>query len=127
MAMASLKSVTLGIMGHPTYCLVEKPHPHSVDFGGGYINLKMLSRATGVHHTHLSRVFNGLRPIPSVPYCRMLAEALGMGLTDFIDALEDRAAREMDLRLQRRRVVSRGETAPHHPRPRQHTARILHM
>jgi len=92
-------------MALPTRCLVEHPSPQSVDFAGTHINLKQLARATGMDHSYLSRCFNGVRPLPSIESCRSLADALGMTLIDFIEALEARVHREMAKKLETRRQI----------------------
>lgn len=77
-----------------------EPHSHSVDFAGVHVNLKQLAIAAGLHHTYVSRVFNGTRPLPRIETARLMADALGMPFDDFIDALEDRASRELQKRLE---------------------------
>ena len=89
----------------PTHCLIVNPHSNSVDFAGVYINLKQLAILAEGDHSYLSRVFNGIRPLPRVQYLRHLADILGMELTDFILALEDRVRRQGGRRSVKRQRV----------------------
>lgn len=90
-------------MAFPVRCLVAEPHSHSVDFAGVHINLKMLATAAGLHHTYVSRVFSGVRPLPRIETARKMADALGMPFDDFIAALEVRASRELQKRIEARK------------------------
>lgn len=96
-----------------------EPHSHSVDFAGVHVNLKQLAISAGLHHTYVSRVFGGTRPLPRIQTARIMADVLGMPFDDFIMALERRAAREILKR--RRRLEALDEARSHatlgrHPR-----------
>lgn len=78
-------------MPQPFACLVENPTKSSIIFGGKAINLSALARAQNIDPSYLSRIFSGVRT-PRLDYVRRLSAALGMGLEDFLSALDDRIA-----------------------------------
>jgi transcriptional regulator with XRE-family HTH domain len=71
----------------PYFCLAEKPNMQSVLFGGKFINLSEIARRTDTTPSHLSLIFSRRRD-PSLKKARQFARALGMGLEDFVEALE---------------------------------------
>ncbi len=79
-----------------------KPTRQSILFAGRYISLMGIARGQNIHQSYLSRVFSGER-IPSVNHARKLAAALGMGLEEFLEALDERVN---SLEAKRQRVVS---------------------
>lgn len=62
-------------------------HQQGVKFAGISINLSEISRSHGIHVSHISRILSGKR-VPSVDNARKIAASLGMGLEQFLYALE---------------------------------------
>jgi transcriptional regulator with XRE-family HTH domain len=75
----------------PRGCLEENPTHQSLRLGGRYISLVKLSKTTGFDHGYLSYCFSGKRT-PSVPNLRAIVAALGMGIDEFLAALDVRLA-----------------------------------
>ena len=69
--------------------LVDKPNPQTIRFAGKFINLSEISRQSGIDSSYLSRIFRGER-MPTVPYIRTISGILGMGVQQFLDALDNR-------------------------------------
>jgi hypothetical protein len=70
-----------------TGVVVDKPNSQTVQFAGKSINLSAISRDQGIDKSYLSRIFNGQR-MPTMPYARKIAASMGMGLEEFLDALQ---------------------------------------
>ena len=68
---------------------VGHPSRQSIQIGGKYVNLSAISRQQNIDHSYLSRIFSGER-IPRITHARKIALAIGMGLEEFLDALESR-------------------------------------
>ena len=95
-------------MEKPTKCLVEPPsHTYQVDIGGEFINVKKLSRITGVDYVWLTKVFSGQSGLPGVLRCQKIARELGMTTDGFVEALLDRTHRLTRRKSERRRHVWR--------------------
>ena len=97
-------------------CYVQRPTGRTIIFAGKYINLSAIRRATGISASHLSRIFRGERQ-PSVPRIRKISDALGMGIQDFIDALdvhiklkkaEERKSRKANIRRTEKWLQKKG-------------------
>lgn len=65
----------------------HNPTPQTVCFHGTHLNLSALARESGVHHSLVSRVFSGKRKL-TLSTARRLSLALGMGLEEFISAID---------------------------------------
>lgn len=74
----------------PTRCVERHPTKQTVSFVGVPLNLSRLSRSIEppISTSFLSLVFSGQR-MPRVDTARILAEALGMQLQAFLDALAE--------------------------------------
>ena len=73
----------------PISCLAQKPNRRSVYFNGVAISVEAIAIKQRLDQGYLSRIFSGKR-VPSIAHAQMIAAALGMGLEDFIEALEER-------------------------------------
>lgn len=78
-------------LAQPKAFLVEKPNRLSTVFAGKTISLKAISRAQGIDMSYLSRIFSGKRE-PTLHHTKIIAAALGMGIEDFLEALDRRIA-----------------------------------
>lgn len=72
----------------PSRCLESKPTTQSVQFSGPFINLSDVGSLTGLTVSHLSMIFAGKRE-PSLKTAKKIASALGMDLTEFVEALDE--------------------------------------
>jgi transcriptional regulator with XRE-family HTH domain len=63
--------------------MVQTP-PNAVRFAGRHVNLSELSRMFMLDQSYLSRILSGKRK-PSWTYAIRIAEALDMGLEQFLD------------------------------------------
>lgn len=88
------------VAGPQAYLLRTKPDGRHVRFGGRYINLSELSASEGLSHGYLTRVISGERT-PSLTYLKRVAEALGMELADFLDAVEVLKSEKLEKALKR--------------------------
>lgn len=61
----------------------------SIRLGGRYINARALAEANDLCHSFVTRVLNGERPA-SVEYYQKIADALGMGLEELLEAIATR-------------------------------------
>lgn len=66
--------------------IVEKPTSQTVTLGHLDVNISAISRSTGIHVTHLSRVFSGHR-IPTVDNVQKIAASLDLQLEDVVKYL----------------------------------------
>lgn len=73
----------------PTGCVTEKPIKSSIILGGRYINLSAISRTQDIDLSYLSRIINGKKE-PTIRVARKVASAIGMGLEEFLDAIDER-------------------------------------
>lgn len=61
--------------------------PPELDALLGETSLGQLSRATGIHRTHLSRIFSGQRT-PSMKMAGVICEALGVSMDKLHEAVQ---------------------------------------
>jgi len=78
---------------------MQKPFRHSVWLRGVCINLSAIARAANMDMSYVCRIFMHGVP-PRVPILRKIAAALGMGLEDLLDAIEERRGKLAELRKQ---------------------------
>jgi transcriptional regulator with XRE-family HTH domain len=76
-------------MMKPSGCLVYDPNPHSVRFAGKYINISAIARSQRLSQSYVSKLLSGKRS-PSIRVAKKVAAALGMGLEDLLEAIEQR-------------------------------------
>lgn len=74
-----------------TGCIEKNPNAQSVRFNGNFINLSELHRLTGVDLGYLSKIMSGKRQ-PSLKVSRLIALELGIGLEEFLKAIDNRKA-----------------------------------
>jgi transcriptional regulator with XRE-family HTH domain len=67
------------------------PFANCVMFAGRYVKLSELSRQFMLDHSYLSRILSGQR-YPSLKYALRVAEALDMGLEEFLAELDKKKA-----------------------------------
>lgn len=75
----------------PVNCIEQNPTTHTVRLREVPIVLSTVAKLTGIHTSHISRVFMGKRRF-SIEQAQDVADALGMGLEDLISALKERNA-----------------------------------
>jgi|SRR5271157_2617282 len=76
-------------MKQPSGCLVLNPNPQSVRFAGRYVNINAIARSQDLSQSYVSKLLSGKRS-PSILVAKKVAAALGMGLEDLLDAIEQR-------------------------------------
>jgi hypothetical protein len=76
-------------MGRPVNCIQFTPRRQDICLREVYINLKAISRSQAIDHSYLSLIFAGKR-LPSIAHARSISACLGMGLEDFLEALDER-------------------------------------
>jgi len=81
----------------PRSCLEDKPTAFSTHFAGAYIDVAAIALASGLGVNRISRVFSG-ESMLSLDVARRVSAALGMGLGDFIDAMDRQTALQQGLR-----------------------------
>jgi plasmid maintenance system antidote protein VapI len=81
----------------PRKCVERRPAAHSIPFAGEYINLTAIAATSGVGANDISRILSGKRKL-SLDVAQKVSAALGMGLEDFINALDRHTALQHGLR-----------------------------
>jgi transcriptional regulator with XRE-family HTH domain len=76
-------------MSKPSDCLVLDPNPQSVRFAGRYVNISAIARSQGLSQSYVSKLLSG-KQSPSILVAKKVAAALGMGLEDLLEAIEQR-------------------------------------
>jgi transcriptional regulator with XRE-family HTH domain len=71
----------------PNKCIERKPTSQSVLFLGKYINISVISLYTNISKSYLSYIFSGQR-YPSIRVAKLIALALDMNLSYFINGLD---------------------------------------
>jgi transcriptional regulator with XRE-family HTH domain len=66
-----------------------KPDNHYTGFMGRNINVSAIARSQGINQPYLSLIFQGKRE-PSITHARKICAALGMGLEEFLEGLDER-------------------------------------
>lgn len=69
--------------------VVEKPAINSVLLGGRYVSVQAISRVQGLDPSYVCKIINGKKD-PTVKTARKIASAVGMGLEEFLDAVDER-------------------------------------
>lgn len=75
----------------PLFCLETRITWQTIYFMDKPISLTLISEATGIQHSQLSKLFSGRRKC-SLKAARLVSKALGMDLEPFVQALEERIA-----------------------------------
>lgn len=70
-----------------TEFIEPKPTTQTVYLSGVPVNLSAISRTLEVNQGYLSRIFAG-KATPSIPLARKLSGVLGLGLEEFLKAIE---------------------------------------
>lgn len=68
---------------------MTKPAVNSISLGGKFLNLHAISRLTGISRGFVHAVVNGEKT-PSTDYAQRIAAAIGMGLEEFLLAIDQR-------------------------------------
>lgn len=79
----------MGTRCKPASCLEAKPTAQSVEFGGKMVSVSKIARTQGIDRGYVSRILSGQR-VPRIPHAKKIAAALGMGLEEFLAAIEAR-------------------------------------
>lgn len=74
-------------MNKPDGCRVTKPTRSSILFGGIWINVSAIARTQGMKQSFVSKIMSGSRGA-SVTDLRRVANAIGFGLEELLDAIE---------------------------------------
>lgn len=70
-------------------CVLDKPSINSILLGTKHINVNAICRLQGLDPSYIGKIING-KKIPTIATARKIAGAIGMGLEEFLDALDTR-------------------------------------
>ena len=76
-------------------CILEVPTRDSVYFADMWINIKAISRSQNIAYSYVHHVINGVKENPSTRIAIKIASALGLGLEEFLEAVQVRKAQRL--------------------------------